>query len=363
MLTCGPRPNVYSLYGHTAIRFQNKSNGTDIAINYGIFSFDKPFFILRFVFGLTDYEMGIEYFSDFVSHYSASGCGIRQQTLNLTNEEKAAIAAAIDKNYAPENRVYRYNYFYDNCTTRARDILISHIKGSVIYIRPLQKGATFRSMIHQYNETHRWARFGNDLLLGIKADRPTDRKEQQFLPQNLCKDFSSAYIQDKNGNKRKLVTSETWVLPHTTDVGSDKFPVSPITCMALIAIIITAASILEYIKNTFWWWIDAIIMGTTGICGLILLAMIFSKHPTVSLNLQILLLNPITLFCAIPAIKGLKKRKITSWIRIWEVLIVMFIIGGYFQSYAEGMYFVALSLLLRYILKTIQFNKAKQNKS
>lgn len=76
LLTCGPRPNVYSLYGHTAIRYRNVTRGEDLAIHYGVFSFGKPFFVLRFVFGLTDYEMGIEYFDDFISHYAPTGLSL-----------------------------------------------------------------------------------------------------------------------------------------------------------------------------------------------------------------------------------------------------------------------------------------------
>ena len=133
LLTCGPRQQVYSLYGHTAIRFQDKQTGRDIAINYGVFSFDQPFFVLRFVFGLTDYEMGIAPFDIFEWEYDPTGCGVRQQVLNLTAQEKMAIAQAVDRNMEPQNRVYRYNFFYDNCTTRARDIIANNLNGRIVY--------------------------------------------------------------------------------------------------------------------------------------------------------------------------------------------------------------------------------------
>ena len=133
LLTCGPRQQVYSLYGHTAIRFQDKQSGRDIAINYGVFSFDQPFFVLRFVFGLTDYEMGIAPFDIFEWEYGPTGCGVRQQVLNLTAQEKMAIAQAVDRNMEPQNRVYRYNFFYDNCTTRARDIIANNLNGRIVY--------------------------------------------------------------------------------------------------------------------------------------------------------------------------------------------------------------------------------------
>ena len=133
LLTCQPHEEVYSIYGHTAIRYQDLARGTDLAVNYGMFSFHKPYFVLRFVFGLTDYEMGIEPFEAFCAQYASYGSGVYEQVLNLTPEEKLTIAKAIDTNYEPQNRVYRYNYFYDNCTTRARDMITNHLQARVDY--------------------------------------------------------------------------------------------------------------------------------------------------------------------------------------------------------------------------------------
>lgn len=354
LLTCMPRPYVYSLYGHTAIRYENLTQGIDIAINYGIFSFSKPYFVLRFVFGLTDYEMGIEYFEDFKGQYERSGCGVIQQTLNLTDEEKAAIAEAIDKNYLPENRVYRYNYFYDNCTTRARDIILDNINGKVVFENEANPYPSFRELIHQYNERHRWARFGNDLLLGVKADCPTTFGEQQFLPKNLSKDINHAVIYDKDGSKRKFVENETWVLPATSDSGSDSFPISPIVCLGVLAALVVAITTIEAMRKANYWLTDTIMMFLTGACGLILFAMIFSQHPTVSLNLQILLLNPLNLVFLWSTSKKIKKGQPCKWQKAWTVLIILFLLGGIMQSYAEGICFVALSLLYRNIMKIRQ---------
>lgn len=193
LLTCSPGNEVWSLYGHTALRFQDSTQGIDLAINYGIFDFRQNNFVLRFVFGLTDYEMGIEPFQMFMMEYARNGRGVIEQRLNLTNEEQMAIATAISKNYETANRTYRYNYFYDNCTTRARDIIINNIDGHVEY--PFTTyNTSYREMIHQWNIKHRWARFGNDLLLGFGADSPTSQTQQQFLPDTLRKDFASGFI-------------------------------------------------------------------------------------------------------------------------------------------------------------------------
>ena len=360
LLTCGPRQNIYSLYGHTAIRYEDQRNDIDIAVNYGMFSFGKPFFVLRFVFGLTDYEMGIENFDDFKSHYEPSGCGVWQQELNLTNAEKEAIASAITLNYEPQNRVYRYNYFYDNCTTRARDIITGNINGRIKYLASAKDSPSFRQMIHAYKENHRWARFGNDLLLGVKADFHTSSSEQQFLPHNLQKAFEKALIISPNGSIRPLIKHEGWVLTPTYQSQEKDFPLSPMQCATILAIIIVITTIIEYIKSQNLWWIDALLITIDGLCGLILFAMIFSQHPTVNINLQILLLNPLSLIFVWNTVKKMRQRCISKWIYTWIVCIFIFLVGGFFQSYAEGMYIVALSLLFRYTLKIAQLAKKKK---
>lgn len=360
LLTCRPRQNVYSLYGHTAIRIQDKQNHLDMAVNYGMFSFDKPFFILRFVFGLTDYSMDIEDFEAFRIYYATRGAGVKQQTLNLTKEEKRAIIDAIIKNYEPQNRVYRYSYFYDNCTTRARDILLDNIKGTIRYQTRNKNSESYREMIHDYNEQQRWARFGNDLLLGIKADFPTNHEQQQFLPDNLRKDFDNAVVIDKNGQKRALVSNSSWVVLPGTQAEWSGFPLSPTTCAIIFFVIVVAVSIYERCKIKMFWGMDIFLMLLTGLCGLILLAMVFSQHPTVRVNLQILLLNPISLIFLYPTVKCLRRNIIHRWLMAWMILIVLFLIGGFFQSYAEGMTIVALSLLIRYILKFDQIVRTRK---
>lgn len=360
LLTCRPRQNVYSLYGHTAIRIQDKQNHLDMAVNYGMFSFDKPFFILRFVFGLTDYSMDIEDFEAFRIYYATRGAGVKQQTLNLTKEEKRAIIDAIIKNYEPQNRVYRYSYFYDNCTTRARDILLDNIKGTIRYQTRNKNSESYREMIHDYNEQQRWARFGNDLLLGIKADFPTNHEQQQFLPDNLRKDFDNAVVIDKNGQKRALVSNSSWVVLPGTQAEWSGFPLSPTTCAIIFFVIVVAFSIYERCETKMFCGMDIFLMLLTGLCGLILLAMVFSQHPTVRVNFQILLLNPISLIFLYPTVKCLRRNIIHRWLMAWMILIVLFLIGGFFQSYAEGMTIVALSLLIRYILKFDQIVRTRK---
>ena len=359
LLTCQPHEEVYSIYGHTAIRYQDLARGTDLAVNYGMFSFHKPYFVLRFVFGLTDYEMGIEPFEAFCAQYASYGSGVYEQVLNLTPEEKLTIAKAIDTNYEPQNRVYRYNYFYDNCTTRARDMITNHLQARVNYAPEKSHDTTsYRQIVRQCANNTPWIRFGNDMLLGIKADLPIDRSQRQFLPANLMDDFESATLNNGAGSKRNLVASSGWVVRPGVQASSSSFPLSPTAFMLVLAAIILGTTAIECKLNTRFRWFDAFWLLVCGLIGVLLFVMIFSQHPTVSINLQILFFCPYTLLYIYRAVKKGKETQFLRGIKIWCILIALFLIGGFFQHYAEGVRFLALSLLIRYMYLLYRHKRA-----
>lgn len=348
LLTCSPHEEIYSLYGHTALRWHDlhqsgPSAGNDIAFNWGIFNFNKPYFVLRFVFGLTDYELGIMPFQYFCTYYEKWGSSVTEQVLNLSNEEKMKLEAALQENLQPENRIYRYNYFYDNCSTRPRNIIEECINGKVEYAQREDYTPSYREMVGVCTRNHPWGTFGNDILLGIKADFKTDMHQQEFLPDNLLYDFDRAQIY-ADGTYRPLVKERRMaVLPGVQIIEKD-FPLTPTECAVVLLIVALLLRGLEWkLKKVFVWW-DVLLMLAQGLAGCVLFAMIFSQHPTTSLNLQILLLNPLPLFFIPSMIRGKK----TKWQNLLLVLVVLFFIGSLFQHYAEGMLILALSLLSRF---------------
>lgn len=353
LLTCSPGTAIWSVFGHTAIRVYNPGWHQDIAVNYGMFSFNKSNFVLRFVFGLTDYEMGIEPMEEFVWEYSHRGRGITEQRLNLTREEKAAIFEAIAYNYRPENRVYRYNYFYDNCTTRARDMIENHLSGKVDYQVDPNIRTSYREMVHRAVEDHPWYRFGYDLLLGIGSDQKTDYRAQQFLPDSLMSAFGKAKVTTANGEKIPLVDSTSVLLPPMAENApeetfADKFWGAVTPTWIFLGIFIISLSLLGFsVRKT--WIFDAILLPIVGLAGFVLVAMIFSEHPTVKVNLQLLLLNPLALIFAYPAIRqGIKGKTHWFW-KYYIVCLVLFFIAIFIQNTAEGMDSLALALLCRCI--------------
>lgn len=361
LLTCGPRQQVYSMYGHTAIRFLDKQSGRDLVVNYGMFSFDKPYFVLRFVFGLTDYEIGINTFEMFSWEYGSTGCGVRQQVLNLTAQEKMAIAQAIDRNYEPQNRVYRYNFFYDNCTTRAYHIIANNVKlaPSFAWSDKQDPLPTYREMIHQWNKDYPWTRFGEDLLLGKGADAPVETKEQTlFLPDNLRKHFALA-----THNNAALVKETRTLISPQPIVDEGGFPLSPLAVSVVVAVVMAAIMAVEIkLCRLFWQW-ELTLMLLTGTMGLLFLAMVFSKHPCVDKNAMLFFFNPLSLVFAYRAVKRTRKMESDWWWVVYEISLFSGFIITFTQHLPIPMYIVALFLLINVYVHRYVIRKAKANKS
>ncbi len=343
LLTCQPHDEVYSLYGHTAIRYHElRPGGLDWAFNYGVFDFKKPHFVARFVFGLTDYELGAYPYKYFVKEYRRFGSMVTEQVLNLTDEEKMALHDALAINLRPENKIYRYNYFYNNCTTKARDIIESCINGKVEYAGREDYTPSYRDIVHSMTRNNPWSRFGNDLLLGIKADWKTDLRQQEFLPGNLLYDFDHAQIYS-NGSYRPLIKERRIAVPAGVQIIESGFPLTPLACAAILLAVGIVIFFFEWRKKRVFVLWDVLLMITTGTIGIVLTLMLFSQHPTVSFNLQIILCNPLPWLFLWSVIRG---RETRYW-KITAILAVLFLIGSFFQCYAEGIHVLALCLLMQ----------------
>ena len=375
LLTCGPGQEVWSYYGHTALRIQDKVHDSDVAVNWGMFSFKQPFFVLRFVFGLTDYQIGIFPMSDFIAEYSAEGRWVRQQRLQLSRQEKLKILRAIEENAKPENRTYRYNFFFDNCTTRAREMVITNIGYCNTNFKDTDAQSTYREEIHKLNGNHRWARFGNDLLLGYLSDRDLTQREWEFLPDNLSKDFATEgrkdFINDPSGNAEvnhligkdgylMLVDSTCYLIPPTQKVAEAEV-ITPTLVFITLAVIIIALSVFEWKRKKNFWVLDAFLLILTGLPGLILFAMLFSQHPTVQVNFQMLILNPFNLIFAWKTIQKMRQGKLYWYYDVWGICLVVSLFMQIGQTYAEGMLTLALSLLVKYAFKSTMLDLSANN--
>lgn len=310
LLTCAPGTEIYSLFGHTAIRYENYTRRIDVVFNYGMFSFNTPNFIFRFVAGETDYQLGITPYSYFEAEYAMRGSSVYQQVLNLTQSEKERLLTILENNYLPENRIYRYNYFYDNCTTRARDKIEECIEGKVVYPDSLSS-KSYRSIVHEFTAGSPWNEFGIDLCLGAEADKEINKRQQMFSPFYMKYYASNAYIVDAGGTRRPLILDETKIVDVEPEEVQPGFILSPLMCGALFLALCVVMAWGQWKTQRIWWGWDIVLYGLQGLAGCIIAFLFFfSVHPTVGSNWLLILFNPIPLlYLPFMVYKAVKRKK------------------------------------------------------
>lgn len=361
LLTCSPGTKIYSLFGHTAIRYQNYTENKDFVFNYGMFSFSAPNFIYRFVKGETDYQLGVNDFKSFQTEYMLRGSSVYQQVLNLTYEEKIKLQNILFTNYLPENRIYRYNYFYDNCTTRARDQIEKSINGNVVYpTSDTQK--TFREIVHEFTKGFDWEEFGIDLCLGADADKSIGVRQQMFSPFYMRFFADGAYIKSADGKTRPLVLKEDVIVDAVPQGEEDSFPFTPVECAMFFLCVNLVIAFIQVFKIKIYWGWDLILYLSQGISGCIIAFLFFfSVHPTVDSNWLILLFNPIPLFYLPFMIYNDIKRKKDKWHIVNSVYLTFFIVilPVIPQEINLSVLLLALGLLCNAVSHLIVYRKLK----
>lgn len=359
LLTCEQGDEIYTLFGHTAIRINNTQDNTDIVFNYGLFDFNAPNFIWRFTLGETDYQLGATTYIHFLSEYQYYNRSVWEQVLNLTASEKEKLIFLLEENYKPENRIYRYNFLYDNCATKPRDIITTAIEGTITYQGSLNE--TFRSLIHKHTKDYPWSTFGMDLCLGKSVDNPVSINESMFSPIYLMKHFNNAMITDTNQQQRLLV-KKTHTLYHAQHETKKSHLPSPFLSFSFLFLIVLSISILGVNNNKSYWGIDLILLFLFGIPGVIIAFLsFFSTHPGVYPNYLLLLLNPLHLLALPFIIKRIKKRKLSYYLTTYCILLTFFIVLSplFLQRFNLAMLPLALCILTRGINHIILYRKAK----
>ena len=242
LLTCSPGAELYSIFGHTAIRIKSDSN-FDIIYNYGTFDFDDPDFYKNFVRGKLDYYVSAETFEMFMREYEYENRGVIEQDLNMSCAEKQKLFNALRENSKEENKYYKYQYIFDNCSTRPRDIVIRGFDDSVIFKRILpDPSPTYRNLIHEYLDRGKqfWSAFGIDLLLASRIDRKVTDLEAMFLPDYLMKGFDSATV-----DRRKVVSAKRLLIRNVPALNQGD---SWFTPLVFTSILLAIGVILTFLK-------------------------------------------------------------------------------------------------------------------
>lgn len=299
LLTCTPGTDAYAHFGHTALRICNPDKSLDVVFNYGCFDYTDGGFVMNFIRGNTNYKLEAEDMKFFCWRYSMTGNGVTEQVLNLTPEETTRLFQLLIENSRPENQTYLYNWLYDNCTERARDIIEKAIGGKVEYRRD-RTTKTARTMLHDNLANAPWLAFGIDMLLGSEIDQPLEPRVQMFIPSEYQYEADEAVIVGKDGSERKLVASTRQVLTENLPANLDLF-ISPTLTFSLLLLITVALSILDFRKRHLrFWYYDVALHFVQGCVGIIISYLFFfSIHPAVDSNWYVIIFNPLYIFYAI----------------------------------------------------------------
>ncbi len=207
ILTVGPGNQIADTYGHTGIRIKDLTQNLDIVFHYGLYDFNTPNFVMKFLRGKLMYRMGIQKMDQFLSQYHRAQRTVYEQILNLNQEQKVKFYDVLLENYKPENREYLYDFFFENCATIIRDRIEDNI-GTLQYPKN-RRAVTFRDMIDEHQRKMPWTDFGIDLIIGSIADDTTTVKEQMFLPLYVHDIIKDSFLDGK-----QLVQNENLLLDH-----------------------------------------------------------------------------------------------------------------------------------------------------
>lgn len=315
LVTCEPGKAIYELYGHAAIWIVDETTGTDIVFNYGLFDFYTPHFVWRFTLGKTDYILGSTRMRSFLREYTERGSEVFAQPLNLTQSESHRLYQLLVENSRVENRVYRYNFLYNNCATMAIDKVEQCINGIVSYPDP-DSTLTFRDILTEHTCVRPWSEFAIDLIIGASGDRPVGYRQEAFAPLRLRNLAAAAVITDTAGIQRPLVLDDEIRLvnpSHGVDFGKPLF--TPFQTIWMLFLLVIMISLIGWYRRKPFWLVDVILFGIQGLGGIVIALMyFFSEHPTLDTNWLVICLNPLPLFFIPFMVHRIRKGKISLFI-------------------------------------------------
>ncbi|MCF2446577.1 DUF4105 domain-containing protein [Dyadobacter sp. CY345] len=295
IITCGPdQDELYSAFGHSAIRVKDPASGMDLAYNYGVFKFDSKFY-LNFTLGALYYKLGVDQFDSFRAFYISQNRYVHEQILNLSPGQKKMVFDYLQENARPENATYRYDYFYNNCATKVRDVFVelfdSQIKFDDTYAT---SGYTIRMLTGDRLQKQRWGKLAINILLGSPLDKKLTLFEYMYLPDYLESGFDHAML---NGTK---IVEDKVIIYNSQKTASTKNLFQPWLVFGIFLVLTAVISQYDLNRNKRSGWLDYLLFPTVGGVGILLLFLWFATdHHAAANNLNLLWAIPTHIFVPI----------------------------------------------------------------
>ncbi|WP_373060863.1 DUF4105 domain-containing protein [Gemmatimonas sp.] len=306
IITYGPGEFVFEKFGHIALALTDSSTGQDIAFNWGMFDFNQPNFLGRFLTGDTKYWMAGYRTADFTAAYIGENRTIRKLQLQLSPAQRGAIADYVTWKAQDANKYYRYDYYADNCATRVRDLLNWALNGQLD--APFQlagSGRTWRNETARITASDPLVYPGIQIALGRTADHVLTKWEESFLPELLANHLAALTVTDASGARGRLVSSDSVLFtasrPPMPDAAPSRVPLALALGLVLAALVVLLAGAraggARFVLVAFsaLWFAVGALLGTA-----LLLAGTVTKHgPYMGANLTVLQLHPLMFVAAV----------------------------------------------------------------
>lgn len=358
LLICAPGDEIYSYFGHAAIRVNDPLYEKDIVFNYGVFSFETPHFIWRFAKGETDYKLEVQRMSSFMREYNEDRRKVIEYELLMTPAERESLYNALIENYKPENRIYRYSHFEDNCATRIRDQIEKAVGGKIKYDTTGDKRMSFRNLIDLYLQDNSWSGLGIKLALGLPTDGISTFSQKMFLPDFLGDDMAKALV-IREGSASPLTASPVVVYDAPPFVRTFSWA-SPAVWILIFFFAILFVTFWERRNNRRFVWLDVTVFFVFGIAGLILCFTTFiSVMPSTKWNLNLVWAWPTHFLLGILWMFPVFRPKLSWYIRLTTITLILFLASMYFLP--QTFHWLVIPLCLILLMRTGTYQNEKQH--
>lgn len=351
LITIGPGKYLYDAFGHSAFRVKDPSIGLDRVYNYGSYDSFEEGFYYDFTLGTADYKVAKADFNRFLASYQRQNRWVKEQILNLEEQEEQEVFEFLEENAKPENAYYRYDQFFDNCATKLRDIPKTVLRQKLQFKADhLDEFFTMREMVDQNSFNHPWIDLGIDIALGNLIDRKATLEEHMYLPDYVFSGYANAYIiRDRQEvpavkETRELVVTDYWEQPIEK--------IQPWMLFSVLAVVVMVFTYKDYQLKKRTRAIDFTLMIFTGLIGLLLVFLWFGTHHTTTVNnLNVLWAFFPNLVVAFYIIKPTPPKWVRSYVRFLVILLMLMAIVWLtrFQVYNIALLPMMIMFAFRYV--------------
>lgn len=352
ILTCGPyQGELYSAFGHSAIRVTDPERGVDLLYNYGVFDFDQPNFYLNFARGYLNYKLAVMSYDRFRDYYIFYNRFIHEQVLNLNQNQKQEFFEFLQWNALPENQYYYYDYFYDNCATRVRDALTKTFGDNIEFDGSyIETEYTIRDLTDIYLKYQPWGDLGIDICLGLPMDKKATPEMYMFLPDYIESAFNHATIKSDSGSiplvKKTIITYES------QDEEIPNSLLTPLNVFVILFLLILGLTIYGWKNNKRFKGVDILLFTIFGLIGTLLLALwVATDHKAAANNLNVLWALPTHLIIGIILMKKEQPPWLKPYFIAYAVLGSLLVLT--WKIFPQEMHYSLIPIVLILIVRSV----------